>query len=26
VLAVNGVLLSLVGLWFLFVQRRVASL
>jgi predicted MFS family arabinose efflux permease len=26
VLAVNGALLSLVGLWFLFVQRRVAAL
>ena len=26
VLAVNGVLLSIVGLWFLFVQRRVAAL
>jgi predicted MFS family arabinose efflux permease len=26
VLAVNGVLLSLLGLWFLFVQRRVAAL
>ena len=26
VLAVNGVLLSILGLWFLFVQRRVAAL
>jgi hypothetical protein len=26
VLAVNGVLLSLLGLWFLLVQRRVAAL
>jgi xanthosine utilization system XapX-like protein len=26
VLAVNGVLLSLLGVWFLLVQRRVAAL